>query len=294
VARSTVFLYLVILVVWSTSWLPLSWQVEAVAPEIAVFWRFVLAAPLMWLIAWQRKAPLRVAMGQQIWFAVLGLCLFSANFTLFYYGSLGVASGLLAVVFSTASLINLGLDALRTRTAPRPLLVLAALVGALGVGVLYWPEIQLGQAAMLSLLACLLGTLFFCSGDMVSAELQRRSVSVLTANCWGMLWGVVWLALFGLFQGQDFTPPTSLAWLAGLVWLAVFASVVAFSTYLTLVGRIGPGRAGYATVVFPVFALFLSALFEGYDWSWLTVMGVGLVAAGNIVMLRSTRQPSTR
>jgi drug/metabolite transporter (DMT)-like permease len=294
VARSTVFLYLVILVVWSTSWLPLSWQVEAVAPEIAVFWRFVLAAPLMWLIAWQRKAPLRVAMGQQIWFAALGLCLFSANFTLFYYGSLGVASGLLAVVFSTASLINLGLDALRTRTAPRPLLVLAALVGALGVGVLYWPEIQLGQAAMLSLLACLLGTLFFCSGNMVSAELQRRSVSVLTANCWGMLWGVVWLGLFGLFQGQDFTPPTSLAWLAGLVWLAVFASVVAFSTYLTLVGRIGPGRAGYATVVFPVFALFLSALFEGYDWSWLTVMGVGLVAAGNIVMLRSTRQPSTR
>ena len=293
-ARSTVFLYLVILVVWSTSWLPLSWQVEAVAPEIAVFWRFVLAAPLMWLIAWQRKAPLRVAMGQQIWFAALGLCLFSANFTLFYYGSLGVASGLLAVVFSTASLINLGLDALRTRTAPRPLLVLAALVGALGVGVLYWPEIQLGQAAMLSLLACLLGTLFFCSGNMVSAELQRRSVSVLTANCWGMLWGVVWLGLFGLFQGQDFTPPTSLAWLAGLVWLAVFASVVAFSTYLTLVGRIGPGRAGYATVVFPVFALFLSALFEGYDWSWLTVMGVGLVAAGNIVMLRSTRQPSTR
>jgi len=294
VARSTVFLYLVILVVWSTSWLPLSWQVEAVAPEIAVFWRFVLAAPLMWLIAWQRKAPLRVAMGQQIWFAALGLCLFSANFTLFYYGSLGVASGLLAVVFSTASLINLGLDALRTRTAPRPLLVLAALVGALGVGVLYWPEIQLGQAAMLSLLACLLGTLFFCSGNMVSAELQRRSVSVLTANCWGMLWGVVWLGLFGLFQGQDFTPPTSLAWLAGLVGLAVFASVVAFSTYLTLVGRIGPGRAGYATVVFPVFALFLSALFEGYDWSWLTVMGVGLVAAGNIVMLRSTRQPSTR
>ena len=293
-ARSTVFLYLVILVVWSTSWLPLSWQVEAVAPEIAVFWRFVLAAPLMWLIAWQRKAPLRVAMGQQIWFAALGLCLFSANFTLFYYGSLGVASGLLAVVFSTASLINLGLDALRTRTAPRPLLVLAALVGALGVGVLYWPEIQLGQAAMLSLLACLLGTLFFCSGNMVSAELQGRSVSVLTANCWGMLWGVVWLGLFGLFQGQDFTPPTSLAWLAGLVWLAVFASVVAFSTYLTLVGRIGPGRAGYATVVFPVFALFLSALFEGYDWSWLTVMGVGLVAAGNIVMLRSTRQPSTR
>ena len=293
-ARSTIFLYLVILLVWSTSWLPLSWQVEAVAPEIAVFWRFVLAAPLMWLFAWHRKARLRVALNQQIWFAGLGLCLFSANFTLFYYGSLGVASGLLAVVFSTASLINLGLDALRTRTAPRPLLVLAALVGALGVGVLYWPEIQLGQAAMLSLAACLAGTLFFCSGNMVSAELQRRSVSVLTANCWGMLWGVVWLGLFGLFQGQDFTPPTSLAWLAGLVWLAVFASVVAFSTYLTLVGRIGPGRAGYATVVFPVFALFLSALFEGYHWSWLTVLGVGLVAAGNIVMLHSGRPAAAR
>lgn len=285
--RSTAGLYLLTVLVWSTSWLPVSWQVEQAEPEIAIFWRFCLAAPLMWLFAWYRGAPLNLVWRQQIGFAALGLCLFSANFTLFYYGAIGVASGLLAVVFSTASLVNLLLDSLRSGKPPSLILTGAALLGAGGVSLLYWPEIQLESAALASLFFCLCGTLFFCAGNMVSAELQRRSISVLSANSWGMLWGLVWLGLFGLAKGSDFTPSVTPGWYAGLVWLAIFASVVAFSSYLTLVGRIGPGRAGYATVLFPVLALLLSTLFEDFNWQISSLAGLLLVMAGNLVMVRA-------
>jgi len=53
-----------------------------------------------------------------------------------------------------------------------------------------------------------------------------------------------------------------------------------------LVGRIGPGRAGYATVVFPVFALLISSVMESYDWSLMALAGIALVAGGNIIMAR--------
>jgi len=64
---------------------------------------------------------------------------------------------------------------------------------------------------------------------------------------------------------------------------------VAFGAYLTLLGRIGPDRAAYISVVFPVVALALSTLFEGLRWEWLAVLGVGLVIAGNALALTGRR-----
>ena len=94
-------------------------------------------------------------------------------------------------------------------------------------------------------------------------------------------------SLASLAKGSDFTPSVTPGWYAGLVWLAIFASVVAFSSYLTLVGRIGPGRAGYATVLFPVLALLLSTLFEDFNWQISSLAGLLLVMAGNLVMVRA-------
>jgi drug/metabolite transporter (DMT)-like permease len=75
-------------------------------------------------------------------------------------------------------------------------------------------------------------------------------------------------------------------YLGGLFWLAIISSVATFSSYLLLVGRIGPGRAGYATVVFPVFALLISSALEGYEWTLLSILGIALVAGGNVLILR--------
>ena len=44
---------------WSTSWLPLKWQLGVVAPEISLFWRFSMAAPMMALLAIMSGQSLR-------------------------------------------------------------------------------------------------------------------------------------------------------------------------------------------------------------------------------------------
>jgi drug/metabolite transporter (DMT)-like permease len=40
-------------------------------------------------------------------------------------------------------------------------------------------------------------------------------------------------------------------------------------------------------VIFPVFALLISALYEGYEWTWLALAGLALVMAGNMIMIRA-------
>ena len=75
-----------------------------------------------------------------------------------------------------------------------------------------------------------------------------------------------------------------------LLYLAIFGTVIAFGSYLTILGRIGPDRAGYIAVLFPIVALLLSTVFEGLTWEMITVLGVGLVVVGNVIAMTRRRR----
>ena len=40
-------------------------------------------------------------------------------------------------------------------------------------------------------------------------------------------------------------------------------------------------------MIFPVFALLISANFEGFEWTWLALAGLALVMAGDMIMIRA-------
>jgi drug/metabolite transporter (DMT)-like permease len=168
--------------------------------------------------------------------------------------------------------------------------VLGALVGVFGLCLLFFPDIRAGgvfdtQSLFGLLLACC-GTLSFCTGNFLSARLQARRVPISSASAWGMLYGAGFLALFSALYGLPFTiEPTSL-YLGSLLWSALISSVLAFGAYLSLLGRIGPARAGYLTVLIPVFALVISSLLEGYAWTLWSFLGLAAVGVGNVLVLR--------
>ena len=281
------FLYAMVIFSWSTSWLPLSWQASAVVPEVGVLHRFIIATPLMALLAYRAGAGFRFTKNQHLTFIGLGICLFSTNFTLFYYGSLYVASGMLAVAFATASLVNILLTALKDRHMPPGMQLFASLIGLTGVAMVFLPEITSGKNGLLGLSFCLFGTLFFSTGNVISQSLQKQGVPVLSSSSWAMLYGAILLTLVSLIRGHDLSPALTLPYLGGLAWLAIFSSVLAFACYLTLVGKIGAGKAGYVTIIFPIFALLISTLFEDYNWSLASLVGISLVVTGNILMMRA-------
>ena len=280
-------LYSMVVFGWSTSWLPLKWQLGVVAPEVSLLWRFVIAATVMFVISIYLRQSLMFNWRTHLRLALLGLCIFSTNFAFFYHGGKGVASGLLAVVFSSASLVNVLMTAVLGRSRPRIAHLLAAMVGLTGVVCLFWPELQLSNTALTSLALCLIGTLFFCTGNMVSAACQKRGIPIFASASWGMLYGACYLALFSFISNHEFIIEPTAKYMLGLVWLALVSSVMTFAAYLSLIGRIGPSRAGYATVIFPVFALLISTVFESYTWSSLAFIGLGLVIGGNVIMLRA-------
>ena len=90
------------------------------------------------------------------------------------------------------------------------------------------------------------------------------------------------------------TVPITVDWnpvyLGSLVYLAVFGSIIAFWAYITLIGRIGADRAGYSNLVYPLVALLISTLVEGYQWSLGALLGVALVVFGNWLVMGAAKR----
>ncbi|MES9965436.1 MAG: EamA family transporter, partial [Candidatus Sedimenticola sp. 20ELBAFRAG] len=104
-------------------------------------------------------------------------------------------------------------------------------------------------------------------------------------NAYGMAYGAAVMFLAALVQGLPLSFDLSIGYTSSLLYLALFGSVFAFGSYLTLVGRIGPEKAAYATVLFPLVALIISTLFEDYEWTLVAAFGVILVVAGNVLII---------
>jgi drug/metabolite transporter (DMT)-like permease len=54
----------------------------------------------------------------------------------------------------------------------------------------------------------------------------------------------------------------------------------------------GPERAAYCTVLFPVVALNISAFAEGYHWTLPALAGLALVMLGNVLVFRKPKAVS--
>ena len=285
-------LYATTIVAWSLSWYALAVQTaSSVSVEASLAYRFAIATALMFAWVALRGESVRFPLGRHLTFAAMGVLIFSTNFLLFYYASAHLVSGLLSVMFSTASVLNVGIAFLLTREAPARATLLGAALGIAGIALMFLPSLRqqgagLDAGASLGLGLCIAGTLCFCTGNVLSAGLQRERVPVIAASAWGMLYGTLWATFLGLVLGRPFNFEVGAAYLVSLVWLAVVSTVIAFASYLTLVGRIGAGRAGYATVVFPVVALLVSTVLEGYEWTLPAALGLALVLAGNVFVVR--------
>ena len=168
-----------------------------------------------------------------------------------------------------------------------------------GVALVVWPDLaRLGhgggraQGLGIGIALALAGTLSASAGNLWSQRIYQRGIPVVPSTAWAMLYGALAVTGWCALRGVPFSFDPSLPYLASLAYLALFGSVFAFVSYLTLLRRIGAGRAGYSAVLIPVLAMGVSTAFEGYRWTAPALAGMALVLAGNVLVLRR-REPAS-
>jgi drug/metabolite transporter (DMT)-like permease len=275
-------------VIWGSTWLVIKYQFGVVAPEVSVAYRFVAAALILFAWCAARRESLRFDRRLHLSFVLLGALQFALNYVFVYLAELYLTSGLVAVVFVLMVFWNLlGAHFLFGQfLAPR--LLVGATCGLLGVALVFWPEIaevRADMAQVKGLIFAVLGTLGASAGNLWSQRLYREGVRVLPCMAWSMLYGSLAVALYCAAFGIPFNWDDSAAYLASLAYLTVIGSVIAFVGYLTLLKRIGAGRAGYTSAAIPVIAMIISTIFEDYVWTAPALAGMALVLAGSVLVL---------
>lgn len=284
-------LYALAVTIWGSTWFAIEFQLGVVEPEVSIVYRYALAAALLFAWSAVRGLTLRFPWRAHLWFGLLGILLFSLNYMLAYRAQVFISSALCAMAFSMILWMNIvnarlffGVRLTRQVTA-------GALLGVAGVLTLFAPrvgDLTLSDSVFGGLLLAIVGAVSASFGNIASQHVQRQHLPVVQSNAWGMFYGALCTAGYVLYQGYEFTYDAAPAYTVSLLYLAVFGSIVAFGAYLTLVGRIGAHRAGYATVMFPVVALLLSYLFEGLRLDLPTIAGSALAIGGNILVMSSS------
>ncbi len=275
--------------IWGSTWYVITFQLGKVDPLISVIYRFLLAGLLMMGYCLLKGSPMKYTAKDHLFMVIQGFFLFGANYWLVYEAEQHIASALMAVAFSTVIFMNTGFGALFLKRKINKKVVLAALAGLAGTVLIFWGELthmdmspEVVKGSILAICSVVLASL----GNITSARNSQEGIPVIHANAFGMLYGAGLMALVALTMGRPFTLDLSAGYVLSLIYLSVLGSIVAFGTYLTLIGRIGADKAAYALVVIPVIAIVISIVFENYHLSVTAITGIFLILGGNIMALK--------
>lgn len=277
--------------IWGTTWLAITFQLGAVAPEVSVAYRFLLAAILIAGYCRLRGLSLGYSAAEHLALAALGLSMYSVGYICVYRAELHVVSGLVAVAYSASPLLAmLGMRLVFGQPMSWRVGV-GSVLGILGIALVFWPEfgqlrgqrdMALGSAYTVA--AVVISTI----GSLVAHRNHQRRLTGWPSMAWSMGYGGALALLVALALGRSLTVELSWGYAFSLLYLAVFGSVLAFAGYLTLLGRIGAARASYIGVMVPIVALVISSVFEHFTWHALTFAGTAISVAGNVLVLRRT------
>ena len=285
-------LYGLVVLIWGTTWYAIKFQLGVVAPEISLVYRFSIAAILLFIYARMVGSPMRLSLREHRFIALQGATLFCLNYWLTYLSTAYLTSGLVAVIFTSIIFFNLVNARLIFGTPIERRVLVAAAAGMLGVALLFLPELRAAagdrtvmQGCMLALTATYIASL----GNMAAMRNAGTGMPVVTVNAYGMAYGAATLGAIAFLRGTPIAFEQTWSYVISLLYLSLVGTSLAFGFYLALLKKIGPSRAAYTSVLFPVIALGVSTIFEGYRWSLPAFIGLAILLAGNALALGQRR-----
>lgn len=293
---SIVIPFIIFTAIWGSTWIIIRDQVGSVPPQWSVAYRFMIAAVAMALVAKWKGQSLKMDRGGLIAATVLGVTQFSLNFNSVYAAEQFITSGVVATVFAILLIPNSLLAWAFLDQKPNRRFLAAGLVAVCGVGLLFLNELSSSpvsnQHIAIGLGLTLLGLMGASSANVYQAGKEARRHPLLALLAWSMAIGAIIDCILAFIIAGPPVAEARLGYWAGVIYLALFGSVLCFALYFPVVRKIGPGKAAYSSVMVPIIAMSLSTLFEAYRWSPLAIAGAALALGGMLLALAGRRRPT--
>jgi drug/metabolite transporter (DMT)-like permease len=274
-------------IVWGSTYLGIRAAVDTIPPMLMAGVRFLVAGGLMLAIVGPRHArgAQRPTLPQLRSVVIIGALLLVGGNGLLSVGETRLDSGLAALIVATVPVWMVVINALVTRTRITVGVVVALVLGVVGVGVLMGGpggEVHVGAA-----LVVLVSSAFWASGS-VYARRAPLPAHPLVSTALEMIAGGVLLIVIGSAAGElgrlDLAA-VSTSSLLGLLWLVFAGSMVAFSAYVYANVNLPNDLVATYAYVNPVVAVVLGALFGGESVGLNLLLGGAIIVSSVVVIV---------
>ncbi|MDB4081636.1 DMT family transporter [Candidatus Pelagibacter sp.] len=288
------FLFIITLFCWSPTWYVIKFQLGYVDPLVSVFYRFLIAAIIIFFYLAIKGKKLKFSLSYHIWFLFFGVCLYSLNYVFFYLSNTYLISAFPAVVFSTVVIMNILGEGFYFKKKPSLKTLIGATIGMLGIVIIFNDEIlnfTLTNGIHIGLFLALLGTFSASTGNMIHQRNLNNNFPLIQTIAYAMLYGSFITFLITQIKGTELLFEYTFSYIASLAYLSTVGSIFAFIFYLRLLERVGAGRAGYVGVVMPVLALIISTIFEDLEWHIDLIIGLPILLIGAVLVINQKLKP---
>ena len=281
-------LFLITLFCWSPTWYLIKFQLGYVDPLVSVFYRFIIAAIIIFIYLVIKNKNLKFSINHHFWFLFFGTCLYSINYVFFYLSNTYLISAFPAIVFSTVVIMNILGETFYFKKKPSLKTLIGATIGMIGIIIIFNDEIfnfSLSEGTHVGLFLALIGTFCASTGNMVHQRNLNNNFPPIQTIAYAMLYGSLVTLFVTQIRGAELLFENSVSYISSLLYLSIFGSIFAFVSYLKLLEKVGPGRAGYVGVVMPVLALIISTIFEKLEWQIDLIIGLPILIIGAILVI---------
>lgn len=290
----TILAILACALIWGTTWFAITLQLGVVDPIVSIVWRFGLAALVLFGFCAVTRRPLRLTCAQHLAALGQGTFVFAVSYGFVYAAEERVASAVVAVIFAALAFVNLVLFRLLEGQKAAVGAWQGAILGIFGVAVLSFGQlsgagVSAGSAPALGIVFALIAVVASAFGNWFAWRGQQAGAPVMAATAWAMAYGTAMLAIYGFVTGVEWRIEPTSAYVLSLLHLSLFGSVIAFGLYFTLARQRGFALASYISALTPPIAVVMSVLFEGAHVGVTMLIGLALVLAGQVLLIRAPK-----
>lgn len=276
--------YILLGLIWSTSFLWIKIAVDEIGPFTLVAFRVLFGlltaggAALFARVTWPTDRRTLIT------YAILGITSVAVPFFLITWAELYIDSAIASILNATAPLFTILIAHYFLHddkmTAPK---VLGLITGFAGVTVLLSEDLGAGaHNSAIGQIAVVIAAVFY-AGSTVYARRATEHVPGLVRGAGPFFSATLAMWIAAPLIERPFTlPQLPITWIA-LLWLGAFGSGVALIMWYYLLHEIGPTRTISVTYIFPLGGVILGVIFLHEHLSWQLIAGTLLIISGVLV-----------
>lgn len=287
--------WLILCAIWGTTWIFIKVGLEEGLPPVTfAAVRFVLAGVVIGAIIFWRRIPMPRGRDQWTLMFVTGILQFTINYSLVFWAETKITSGLASVLQGMISVFGLGLAWYYLPSERiNGIKVLAVLMGLAGVGVIFSDQLQMRNFGEFAGSAGIVLGAYAAAHASILVKAKASGIHPAALVLSQMICGGPPLVAYGiLFEGNPLGHNWSWLALICVLQLALLGTVTAFWLYYWLLSRIESTKAMMLSLVTPIIAVCVGAVFLGERLPAQILLGGAMILVGIALILIRAGSPA--